>query len=567
MGLHRARTHGHRSSAATSTSAWSCSAWLLATVIAFLLAVLVTRVPCPRAVANAISAIGLTLPSFALLGLLLPVLGIGPGPSVAAVTFYAVLPILRNAVVGLQGVDRDAGGVGARHGHGRRRDADAGAAAAGLAGDPGRRPRLHPDVHGRRRDRRQRARPRPRRLHLQPGSRRSAAPTPSTPPWSAPSVSSCSPSSSTPCCCCSAASPPRRGSVSDMTNRPEHPARRQRASTSSSIDVVKRYPGQKKPGRRPLTPAHPGRRDRDVRRPLRLRQDDLAEDDQPADRADLGHDHDRRRGRPQPARRRAAPPHRLRHPGRQPLPAHDGRAEHRAWCPSCSSGTKRVDARVDELLELVSLDAGEVPRPLPARALRRPAAARRRGPRPGRRPAGGPDGRAVRRGRPDHPAAAAGRADVASRTSCARPSSASPTTSTRRSSSATGSASCSEGAQIAQYDTPEKILAAPANRFVEDFVGAGSSLKQLTLSRVSDIELARVAHRDRRRGQRATRVARAQAGRRAGRSSSSTSRRRPRDWVLAARPRGRLDRGRAVAATTSSASTGGPPSTTRSTTC
>lgn len=76
----------------------------LATVIAFLLAVLVTRVPALEPVANAISAVGLTLPSFALLGLLLPILSIGPGPSVAAVTFYAVLPILRNAVVGLEGV-------------------------------------------------------------------------------------------------------------------------------------------------------------------------------------------------------------------------------------------------------------------------------------------------------------------------------------------------------------------------------------------------------------------------------------------------------------------------------
>ncbi|MGN6131291.1 MAG: ABC transporter ATP-binding protein [Nocardioidaceae bacterium] len=46
-----------------------------------------------------------------------------------------------------------------------------------------------------------------------------------------------------------------------------------------------------------------------------------------------------------------------------------------------------------------------------------------------------------------------------------------------------------EGARIAQYDTPEGILAAPANRFVEDFVGAGSTLKQLSLMRVSDLQL------------------------------------------------------------------------------
>ncbi|QDP94758.1 ABC transporter ATP-binding protein [Microlunatus elymi] len=48
-----------------------------------------------------------------------------------------------------------------------------------------------------------------------------------------------------------------------------------------------------------------------------------------------------------------------------------------------------------------------------------------------------------------------------------------------------------EGAQVQQYDTPEAILAAPANDFVADFVGAGSSLKQLSLSRVSDVELSK----------------------------------------------------------------------------
>ncbi|TWH01982.1 osmoprotectant transport system ATP-binding protein [Nocardioides sp. J9] len=46
-----------------------------------------------------------------------------------------------------------------------------------------------------------------------------------------------------------------------------------------------------------------------------------------------------------------------------------------------------------------------------------------------------------------------------------------------------------EGARIAQYDTPETILSAPANDFVADFVGAGSSLKALSLARVSDVEL------------------------------------------------------------------------------
>ena len=44
--------------------------------------------------------------------------------------------------------------------------------------------------------------------------------------------------------------------------------------------------------------------------------------------------------------------------------------------------------------------------------------------------------------------------------------------------------------RILQYDTPEAILANPADDTVAGFVGAGASLKQLTLQRVRDVELA-----------------------------------------------------------------------------
>ncbi|MBT2502075.1 ABC transporter ATP-binding protein [Curtobacterium sp. ISL-83] len=46
-----------------------------------------------------------------------------------------------------------------------------------------------------------------------------------------------------------------------------------------------------------------------------------------------------------------------------------------------------------------------------------------------------------------------------------------------------------EGAHIVQYDTPERILAEPANEFVENFIGSGAGLKQLTLTRVRDVEV------------------------------------------------------------------------------
>lgn len=49
------------------------------------------------------------------------------------------------------------------------------------------------------------------------------------------------------------------------------------------------------------------------------------------------------------------------------------------------------------------------------------------------------------------------------------------------------------GSRIVQYDTPEAILAAPASDFVEGFVGHGAALKQLTLTRVRDVELHEAA--------------------------------------------------------------------------
>jgi osmoprotectant transport system ATP-binding protein len=50
-----------------------------------------------------------------------------------------------------------------------------------------------------------------------------------------------------------------------------------------------------------------------------------------------------------------------------------------------------------------------------------------------------------------------------------------------------------EGSRIAQYGTPEEILTAPANDFVADFIGSGASLKRLKLSRVGDIEVTQWA--------------------------------------------------------------------------
>jgi osmoprotectant transport system ATP-binding protein len=46
-----------------------------------------------------------------------------------------------------------------------------------------------------------------------------------------------------------------------------------------------------------------------------------------------------------------------------------------------------------------------------------------------------------------------------------------------------------QGGRLAQYDTPEAILAAPADDFVADFVGADRGLKRLGLKTLAEIEL------------------------------------------------------------------------------
>ncbi|HEY8778939.1 MAG TPA: ABC transporter ATP-binding protein [Solirubrobacterales bacterium] len=46
-----------------------------------------------------------------------------------------------------------------------------------------------------------------------------------------------------------------------------------------------------------------------------------------------------------------------------------------------------------------------------------------------------------------------------------------------------------EGGRLAQYATPAELLMAPADEFVEDFVGADRALKRLALMRVRDIDL------------------------------------------------------------------------------
>lgn len=77
----------------------------ISSVIGVTLGVLTYRTGTPRRVALAVTGIFLTIPSFALFGLLIPFLGLGAPPAVVALVMYGLLPIVRNTITGLRSVD------------------------------------------------------------------------------------------------------------------------------------------------------------------------------------------------------------------------------------------------------------------------------------------------------------------------------------------------------------------------------------------------------------------------------------------------------------------------------
>jgi len=77
---------------------------LLATVIGVLVGIAVWNKPVPRSLTIAAAGVALTIPSLALLALITPVFGLGWTPTVVALVFYSLLPIVRNTAVGLREV-------------------------------------------------------------------------------------------------------------------------------------------------------------------------------------------------------------------------------------------------------------------------------------------------------------------------------------------------------------------------------------------------------------------------------------------------------------------------------
>lgn len=76
----------------------------IATVISIALGLLVQGRAIPRQIVLTVTATMLTIPSFALFGLFIPLFGLGALPTIVALTLYAIFPILRNVVTGLESV-------------------------------------------------------------------------------------------------------------------------------------------------------------------------------------------------------------------------------------------------------------------------------------------------------------------------------------------------------------------------------------------------------------------------------------------------------------------------------
>jgi osmoprotectant transport system permease protein len=80
-------------------------AMVVATVIGLFLGILSARSARVAGVALSVTGTLLTIPSFALFGVLAISFGIGNRPVVVGLILYALLPILRNTMVGIQAVD------------------------------------------------------------------------------------------------------------------------------------------------------------------------------------------------------------------------------------------------------------------------------------------------------------------------------------------------------------------------------------------------------------------------------------------------------------------------------
>lgn len=83
----------------------SAIALLLGVLVAVPIGILLTRFPKTAKIIVGIASMLQTVPSLALLALMIPIFGIGKVPAIVALFIYSLLPILRNTYIGMNDVD------------------------------------------------------------------------------------------------------------------------------------------------------------------------------------------------------------------------------------------------------------------------------------------------------------------------------------------------------------------------------------------------------------------------------------------------------------------------------
>lgn len=83
----------------------SAFALFLGVVAAVPIGIILTRLPKTAKIVVGVASMLQTVPSLALLALMIPIFGIGKVPAIVALFIYSLLPILRNTYIGMNDVD------------------------------------------------------------------------------------------------------------------------------------------------------------------------------------------------------------------------------------------------------------------------------------------------------------------------------------------------------------------------------------------------------------------------------------------------------------------------------
>ncbi|AJC94983.1 ABC transporter permease [Staphylococcus hyicus] len=85
----------------------SVIALILAIIFSVSLGILLTRTKRLAKVSLTIASVLQTIPTLAVLALMIPLFGVGKVPAIVALFFYVLLPILNNTIIGVESIDKN----------------------------------------------------------------------------------------------------------------------------------------------------------------------------------------------------------------------------------------------------------------------------------------------------------------------------------------------------------------------------------------------------------------------------------------------------------------------------